>query len=238
MIRARNLSAVILAAAFLTSAALPSQVAGQGRVNTGDSVFALRVTTMRDMPFRTVVRQQYDYSCGSAALATLLREHYGRPIGEAQVFKAMYAVGDQPKIRKVGFSLLDMKTYLGSIGLSADGYRETLDDLQASDAPGIAVIQIAGYRHFVVVKGVRDGRVLVGDPAQGLRAYATADFAKVWNGVIFKIEGGERVAFNRAEEWAALPHAPRARLYDYSLGALTRELPPIYQITPFRLAAP
>ena len=26
----------------------------------------------RDIPFRSVVRQQYDYSCGSAALATLL----------------------------------------------------------------------------------------------------------------------------------------------------------------------
>ncbi|HEV7385071.1 MAG TPA: C39 family peptidase [Phenylobacterium sp.] len=228
--------ALILAAAFLTPAALPSQASAQAMINTGDGVFAMRVTTMRDMPFRTIVRQQYDYSCGSAALATLLREHYGRPINEAQVFTAMYAVGDQPKIRKVGFSLLDMKTYLNSIGFSADGYRETLEDLQGSDGPGIAVIQIGGYRHFVVVKGVHSDKVLVGDPAQGLKAYTNADFAKVWNGVIFKIHGaGAQVAFNRPDEWGALPHA-KARLYDSTLSGFTRELPPIYQITPFRLA--
>lgn len=236
MTRTRKLSAVMLAAAFLTPAALSSPAGAQAMINTGDAVFAMRVTTMRDMPFRTIVRQQYDYSCGSAALATLLREHYGRAVNEAQVFVAMYAVGDQPKIRKVGFSLLDMKTYLNSIGFSADGYRETLEDLQASDAPGIAVIQIGGYRHFVVVKGVHADKVLVGDPAQGLKAYTNADFAKIWNGVIFKIHGGERVAFNRPEEWAALPHAPKGRLYDSSLSGFTRELPPIYQITPFRLA--
>nr|MEA2798853.1 uncharacterized protein [Phenylobacterium sp.] len=237
MTRARKLSALMLAAAFLTPAALSSHATAQAMFNTGDGVFSMRVTTMRDMPFRTIVRQQYDYSCGSAALATLLREHYGLSVNEAQVFTAMYAVGDQPKIRKVGFSLLDMKTYLNSIGFSADGYRETLEDLHASDAPGIAVIQVAGYRHFVVVKGVRPDKVLVGDPAQGLKAYSNADFAKVWNGVIFKIHGGgERVAFNRPGEWAALPHAPKARLYDSTLSGFTRELPPIYQITPFRLA--
>jgi len=239
MTRARKLPAAILAAAaLLAPAALPSHANAQAMINTGDGVFAMRVTTLRDMPFRTVVRQQYDYSCGSAALATLLREHYGLSVNEAQVFRAMFAVGDQPKIRKVGFSLLDMKTYLGSIGFSADGYRETLDDLQASDAPGIAVIQIGGYRHFVVVKGVRADAVLVGDPAQGLKVYTNAAFAKVWNGVIFKIHagGGTQVAFNRPEEWGALPHAPKGRLYESSLSGFTRELPPIYQITPFRLA--
>jgi predicted double-glycine peptidase len=234
MIPLAKLQAATLAAACVTLAALPSNALCQTMINTVDGVFATRVVTMRDMPFRTVVRQQYDYSCGSAALATLLRHHYGRQVNEAQVFQAMYAVGDQVKIRKVGFSLLDMKVYLKSIGFSADGYRESLDDLQASSSPAIAVIQVGAYRHFVVVKGVRAGKVLVGDPALGLKAYAAGDFAKIWNGVIFEIHADG--AFNRAEEWGRMPHAPLSPLDDATLSGFTRELPPIYQITPFRLA--
>src|SRR5208283_4171640 len=62
--------------------------------------------------FRTTWHQQYDFSCGSAAVATLLSFHYGRPTNETTVFKAMFAAGDQARIQVQGFSLLDMKRYL------------------------------------------------------------------------------------------------------------------------------
>lgn len=203
----------------------------QSFFNTGGGVYSAPVTSLRDMPFRTVVRQQYDYSCGSAALATLLRFHYGRVVDEAQVFQAMYRVGDQAKIRQVGFSLLDMKRYLESVGLAADGYRETLPDLARSEAPAIAVISVGAYRHFVVVKGVRDGSVLIGDPALGLKSYTLAEFAKVWNGVIFVIHPKSgSPAFNRAEEWGSFPHATADALTEQSLAQFTRGLPPLYQI--------
>ena len=207
----------------------------QSFFNTGSGFYSAPVTSLRDMPFRTVVRQQYDYSCGSAALATLLRYHYGRAVNEAQVFRAMYLVGDQAKIRQVGFSLLDMKRYLDSIGLAADGYRESLPDLIRSNAPAIAVISVGAYRHFVVVKGVRQGSVLVGDPALGLKSYKLDDFAKVWNGVIFVIHPkAESPAFNRADEWGSFLHASTDGLDEQSLAQLTRGLPPLYQIAAAR----
>jgi predicted double-glycine peptidase len=210
---------------------------GQAYFNTGGGQFAARVTSLRDMPFRTVVRQQYDYSCGSAALATLLRHHYGRAVTEAQVFEAMFALGDQAKIRKVGFSLLDMKTYLSSVGLPGDGYRETLDDLKHSTAPAIAVIRVGEYRHFVVVKGVEGGRVLIGDPAQGLKSYSLEDFSKVWNGVVFVIhEKAASGAFNQGVEWASINHGRTDALDNSTLAGLTRDLPPLYQITAIRVA--
>src|ERR1700729_913304 len=64
--------------------------------------YAVHVTSFAEIPFRTVIRQQFDYSCGSAALATMLRFQYGKPTNEAEVFKAMYAVGDQDRIQKLG----------------------------------------------------------------------------------------------------------------------------------------
>src|SRR3546814_17093066 len=66
--------------------------------------YQLQVMTWWDIPFRSVIRQRYDFSCGSAALATLLTYHYGAPTSEAMPFRAMWEKGDREAIRKVGFS--------------------------------------------------------------------------------------------------------------------------------------
>ena len=200
----------------------------------GGATYSVNVITMRDIPFRTVVRQQYDYSCGSAALATLLTHHYGLRVNEAQVFKAMYERGDQAKIREVGFSLLDMKRYLEARGLAADGYRANFDQLAAAKAPALLVVRTGTYRHFVVLKGVRDGKVLIGDPALGLKIYDREEFMQMWNGIAFAIHDSASPdsAYNRQEEWSPWAVAPLGMpLDDRSLSSFTRELPPIYQIT-------
>lgn len=217
----------------LIALALVSSAKAEVPVNINSRNFTIGVTSYRDLPFRTVVRQQYDYSCGSAAVATLLRFHFARPIGEADVFQSMYAKGDQARIRKVGFSMLDLKRFLESEGLQADGFRISLDQLARSAAPVITVITVEDYRHFVVVKGVRDGVVLVGDPASGLRRYALTAFAEIWNGVVLAARGPHAPRFNREDEWRSWPAPPLSAAFGgASIAALTRELPPIYQIAP------
>jgi predicted double-glycine peptidase len=193
-----------------------------------------KVVSWRDMPFRTVVRQQYDYSCGSAALATLLHHHYGIALTEADIFRAMYDKGDQEKIRKVGFSLLDMKNYLEDHGLRADGFRMSLDAFAKTQTPAIVLIDLGGYKHFVVVKGLDKARVLIGDPALGLKTFSRAEFEKMWNGIIFAIpKTSDRSSFNRDDEWetqisARLDNAELSRPIDQ----MTREIEPTYQLSP------
>jgi predicted double-glycine peptidase len=135
--------------------------------------YAIHLTSLKEARFKTTVRQQYDFSCGSAATATLLTYQYGYPVTEAEVFRQMYANGDQARIRKQGFSLLDMRRYLQSLGFQADGFELPLDKLFEEGLPAIVLLNDRGYRHFVVVKGLRRGRVLVGDPARGTRAHAS-----------------------------------------------------------------
>lgn len=226
-------AAALIALATAGFAATPAS-AQVALVEGGDSYF-VSVRSIREIPFRTVVRQQYDYSCGSAALATLLAHHYGKSVGEAQIFREMYAAGDQAKIRKIGFSLLDMKNYLEGQGYKADGYKISLAQLEKSRAPAITVIQIGTYKHFVVIKGVRDGNVLVGDPALGLKIYTTEEFGKMWNGIAFMIRGvpAQQVAYNREDEWRPWSTAPLdERLGDKSLASFDRQLRPLYQIAP------
>ena len=186
--------------------------------------------TLQEAKFSQVVRQQYDFSCGSAALATLLTFHYDRDTNEQDAFGAMYAAGDKEKIATAGFSLLDMKTYLESIGYMADGYQASLDTLASAAVPAIALINYRGYRHFVVVKGITDDEVLIGDPALGIKFMSRGEFESLWdNGVLFIIKNRPEVGrefFNQSAEWNLLARAPiGAALSSDSLAQLTVGLP-------------
>ena len=172
--------------------------------------YAIQLTSLKEARFRTTVPQQHDFSCGSAATATLLTYQYGYPVTEADVFQQMYANGDQARIRKQGFSLLDMRRYLESHGFQADGFELPLDKLFEEGLPAIVLLNDRGYRHFVVVKGLRNGRVLVGDPARGTRAIGRRDFERLWdNRVLFVVHNRRDLAsFNQARDWRTAPPAP------------------------------
>ena len=178
-------------------------LAPSGRFNVG-------VKSLKEIKFVTTLRQQYDFSCGSAALATLLNHHYNRPATEAAVFERMFLNGDQQKIRREGFSLLDMKNLLAMVGMKADGFRLPLSKLVEAKVPAIVLISTNGYHHFVVIKGVKDGRVLLGDPATGTHAVARDDFEKMWsNKLLFVIHGYTGpVRFNDPADWQAAPAIP------------------------------
>ncbi len=177
-------------------------------VESGGS-FALPVTSMKESRFRSTVRQQYDYSCGSAAVATLLGEHYSFPVSEQDVFAEMYQRGDQARIKREGFSMLDMKHYLEAHGFEADGFVADLDVVDKAALPAIVLLRENGYNHFVVIKGVRGDRVLIGDPSLGTRALSRQRFEAMWAGrMIFVVRNQrDKVRFNLEAEWSATPMA-------------------------------
>lgn len=202
------------AAVFMAAALLQSVPAHAGDVafwgySAGD--MDIRVRSLKEARFNRVIKQQYDFSCGSAAVATLLSYHYDAPIKETVVFQQMFSVGDKAHIEKYGFSLLDMKRYLDARNFQADGFRVSLSRLRELGVPAIALIQVKGYRHFVVVKGIEDDRVLLGDPARGVRAISTKDFDASWNGIAFIIRNKADVGkqhFNMKEDWGTLAATP------------------------------
>jgi hypothetical protein len=177
-----------------------------------EGVSNIAVRSFQERKFDRVVRQAYDFSCGSAALATLLTFHYEDPIDEQTAFRYMFERGDQKKIAQVGFSLLDMKNYLENSGYEADGYQAPLETLTDAGVPAIALINYRGYRHFVVIKGVTKDEVLLGDPSLGLRQLPLADFRKSWeNGILFIIRNKPAVGqrnFNANADWGRVLRAP------------------------------
>ena len=202
----RTAAAVLLA--FLPGCTAGDLPDGRKYISQAAGDLRLPVVSVADRKFTTVVRQQYDFSCGSAALATLLTYQYGDRRSEPDVFVGMWNGGDQAQIRKLGFSLLDMKRYLNSRGMNGDGYKVSLEQVRSAGLPGIALITVKGYRHFVVVKGVTATDVLIGDPAMGLRSLPHREFEALWNGIYFVVAiTGATAHFNDGGDWNLVPRA-------------------------------
>jgi len=208
----------VLALSAMVGLVAPA-AAGEIALDSAGYTFNAPVTTLKELRFRRVVKQEYDFSCGSAAIATLLTYHYNRPTPEDTVLQAMFAVGDKEKIRSEGFSMLDMKKYLESLGYRTEGYNVGLDKIAQVGIPGIVLIKTKGYLHFVVLKGVRGDQVLVGDSALGTKFMTREKFQEIWNGVFLVILTGVREAkneFNLDKDWEGQVAAPLG-------GALSRD---------------
>lgn len=137
--------------------------------------------------FNNVVRQAYDYSCGSAALTTLLDFYLGRNFQERQVMEGLLRFGETERIvERRGFSLLDMKRLVTALGHPSGGFKAEASDLEELDHPAIAPIEYAGFKHFVVIRTVYEGRVYVADPALGNLSFTLNRFLEIWdNNVLF-----------------------------------------------------
>ena len=197
-------------ALFFALAATPAiAIAGEVQTSPGTS-YPMHLTSLKEARFRNTIRQKYDFSCGSAAVATLLTYQYGYPIDEQAAFDVMFTNGDRAKIGKEGFSLLDIKRFLASRGFDADGFDVPLEKLDDEGIPAIVLINERGYHHFVVIKGYKNGRVLVGDPARGTRSMSKRRFDAMWNNhVVFVIHNErDRAIFNSPRDWAVAPAAP------------------------------
>lgn len=155
----------------------------------GGNLIFKQVQSVRERKFSDIVEQKTDFSCAAAALATVLRQAYWLDVDEEHVIKGMLVNSDQNLVRTQGFSMLDMKRYVESIGMRARGYRIPPDKLEAVTIPVVVLMEIRGYKHFVVMQRAQKGWVYIGDPVLGHKRYSHEDFVKGWNGIVFAIIG-------------------------------------------------
>lgn len=155
----------------------------------GGGVVFKPVTSMRERRFENLVEQKTDFSCGAASLATILNEAYLWNLSEEDVIEGMLKTADVEQVRALGFSMLDMKNYLETLGLRARGYRREVQHLPQLKVPVIVLVNINGYKHFVVLQRTTDQWVYVGDPVLGHQRMSLNEFAAGWNGIVFAVIG-------------------------------------------------
>ncbi|TFF42616.1 C39 family peptidase [Pseudomonas sp. RIT623] len=177
------LAFVLCMASYSEAAQMPLSVL------PGGAVIYKPIQSIRERKFADLVQQKTDFSCGAASLATILRQAYWLDVNEEQVIEGMLAHADQDLVRVQGFSMLDMKRYVESLGMRARGYRVAADTLTSVRIPVVVLMDIRGYKHFVVLQRVDKGWVYIGDPVLGHKRYKVEDFLKGWNGIIFAVIG-------------------------------------------------
>ncbi len=150
------------------------------------------VRSLQDIRNRGVVRQNYDYSCGSAALTTLMRFFLGLEIDEQRVMNGLLTYGQKEKIiARRGFSLADMKRFVAAIGYKSGGFRGEVSDLEELTQPAILRITYGDFKHFVVLRDIVDGRVFIADPAFGNISLTIEEFTHLWDNILFLVYADE-----------------------------------------------
>lgn len=159
------------------------------------------VSPLAEQQYRNIAHQAYDYSCGSAALTTVMNSYLGHKFVERQIMDGLLKYGEYDKIvQRRGFSLLDMKRLVTALGYKSGGYKGKFDDLKKLEHPAIVPIHYGGFKHFVVVKKYKEGRVFVADPALGNISFPEERFKGIWeNNVMFIIFPGETPTTNNLE---------------------------------------
>ncbi len=179
---------VVLCAMLL--ALLPSMGLSQRFDDDQETQGSKGVRSLKEIRGEGVVRQKWDMSCGAAALSTLLTYDFKDNTPESAIVVWILHRVDPVRVRaRGGFSLLDLKRFAQARGYHAEGYSGmTIEDLVMQKTSVIVPIRIKGFDHFVVVKGVQQGRVIIGDPGFGNTTMKIDKFEKLWNnGIIFVV---------------------------------------------------
>ena len=152
-------------------------------VRDEDRNFRLYVKSWTELPKENVVLQQRDYSCGAAALATMIRYHWGDNVTELQLLLEVVKMLSEEELKervKNGLSLTDLRRLAVRVGYEAAIGRLEFDKLRESKIPLVVGIVVNKFDHFVVYRGMDDEFVYLADPARGNVRTPIAEFKKQW----------------------------------------------------------
>ncbi len=171
--------AVMLAA--VTEAQTRSQFGPPVRTQDNNiRAYARTWTAIRD---QNIVKQQRDYSCGAAALATICRYYWGDPVTENQVLgvieKQLTREELQERFRN-GLAISDLRLTAVKLGYLSTIGRLSMAELAEAKVPLVVAIRLEETNHFVVIKGVANGWVFLADPARGNLRIPQFEFERIW----------------------------------------------------------
>ncbi len=157
--------------------------------------------TLKELRDQYLVTQEFDNSCGAAALATLMTYYFGDETSEDEILELLdeqlAGLSEEQWAKKEmnGYSLLDLKHAAEQKGYQAAGFSLTLEQLRQLAAPVIVHVRPLGDQHFAVLRGEAGNRVYLADPGRGNLTMSTQRFLNEWDGTVFVLEkdGGENI---------------------------------------------
>lgn len=120
-----------------------------------------------------IVKQDQDFSCGAASLATLLNAFYGQKVTEEALLKAMDKGDGQA-------SFDDMARALPRFGFKAQGFAASWEQLTKLKMPVVVYVRYRKDDHFSVLRGISRNTVWLADPSLGNRTFSRTQFLEMW----------------------------------------------------------
>ena len=155
----------------------PQYLNAGAHLNYPSAVGSLPITTWKQLRDADVEKQDLDYSCGSAATATILRSFYGREVYEKEILDEVTRIGDDGTA-----SFSDLQQAVKKFGFKAVGISTNFEKLRTIKIPAIAYLRYRNKDHFSVIRGInQQGVVWLGDPSWGNRKFTEQQFKTLWN---------------------------------------------------------
>ena len=136
-----------------------------------------------EIKVQNIVTQKQDFSCGAAALATMLTYHIGDRTTELRILQeadAMFTPEELLDRIQKGLTLTDLRRLAVELGYPATIGKLTLQDLADSKTPIIVGIIVNEYDHFVVYRGMDGKYIYLADPARGNLRVPIREFLGQW----------------------------------------------------------
>ena len=158
---------------------------------SGDPKDWLGVRPYKEVRYAATVRQALDFTCGGAALATVLKYYWGRSTSEAQVLAVLQTRYPDPGVWKAkihdGFSFDDLEFAAKAYGFKAQGGRISAEDLGSLSGPVIVHLDKGSFQHFSVLRKMHEDQVYLSDPILGLVTLPIDRFKKEYTGAAMAI---------------------------------------------------
>ncbi|MBA2116760.1 C39 family peptidase [Bremerella alba] len=172
---------VVVALAATASAQTRSQFGPPVRTHDNNiQAYARTWTAIRD---QNVVKQQRDFSCGAAAMATLCRYYWGDPVTENQVLGVIEKNLTREELEERfenGLAISDLRLAAVKLGYLSTIGRLSMAELADVKVPLIVAIRLEETNHFVVLRGMANGWVFLADPARGNLRIPQFEFERTW----------------------------------------------------------
>jgi len=147
---------------------------------------------------RNIVMQRRDYSCGAAALATVVRYYWGDKVDEEFFLDALDGLLTEEEIIdriKNGLAMSDLRRVAVKTGYQAVVGKVDFEKLANAKVPLIVGITLNDYDHFVVYRGTDYRWVYLADPIRGNVRLGVREFLDQWqkNAILAIHKRGEKV---------------------------------------------
>lgn len=150
----------------------------------------VRPKSYNALKFAYTVRQERDFTCGAAALATILKYHYDMPVTEDMIISMMvarYTDAEWIEKHKEGLSFEDLIYVAQKLGFQATAAVAKPEQLEKLSGPVIIQLVLKKNDHFTVLRKKTSDIAYLSDPIAGAMTLDQDEFLKKFRGPILAV---------------------------------------------------